>query len=105
MTAWDIRKYVLACDHYDKTPGIVALVNPDGIRCTARFEMGFGNQRAKVRREARKKGWVHVHEPGAARQTDKDFCPRHYRDVPVGSTGELADFDPSTGRSSLDDWK
>ena len=105
MTAWESRKYVLACDHFDEhraTPD-----KPEGIRCSSRFDIGFGHSRARVRQVAVRKGWVHLHEPGAPRTRDKDYCPLHISDVPVvlGNTGELADFDPSTGRSSQDDWK
>jgi hypothetical protein len=82
MTAWTIRKFVLACDHFD-APDVPALLGTgDPKRCSARFDAGFTvSERAATRKLAAKKGWIHVHEPYTSRTTDKDYCPKHASDA------------------------
>jgi hypothetical protein len=63
VTAISYREYKLLCDW----PG-----------CYRDFGwMQREISRADVRKLAVKVGWTHVHEPGAARNWDKDFCPLH----------------------------
>ena len=114
MAAWDIRKFVLACDHFD-TPDrdeIAAMLgsrDPLTInfdkpqRCFSRFEVGFMTpyaSRSAVRKRAAKQGWVHVHEPGLPYAMDKDFCPQHAADATPAPAGT----DLITGRFVQDDW-
>jgi hypothetical protein len=87
MTAWEIKYYILACDHFDQpdVPAILAqgpkvLVTIDfdkPQRCTARFSGAGGESRAAVRKRAVKKGWVHVRKKGEAHRADPEYCPKH----------------------------
>jgi len=63
VTAFAYVEYTLICD-YD---GCKAHYGPFNVERT----------RAHLRRLATRDGWTHVHEQGAPRSQDTDYCPDH----------------------------
>jgi hypothetical protein len=84
MTAWEIRYYILACDHYDQpdktTLGFETTLGFDQPRrCTALFRGEGGEPRAAVRKRAAsgRRPWVHVRRKGCPYGADPEYCPAH----------------------------